>query len=176
MAKSNKKRKGTRRRRRVGALSPSSPMVKIGAVALGYFLTAIPVNGMIDKVSAGKLDSKIIGAGEVGLGALLLLSKKPSLIKTIAGGVAAGAGVKRLLSSFGIGPAATIPAVTGYGKVPVIGGYGQVPVIGNRGKAAVNGHLGAYTPSGTLGSYAIRSGQIGRVMGSVEGSTLLGNN
>lgn len=165
MAKKKKASKG--RRRRVGALSPSSPLIKIGAVAAGYFLAATPVNGMIDKVTAGKIDNKIVGAGQVGIGALLLLSKRPNIIKTVAGGIAAGTGLKRVMTAFGTPAPAPAPAVTGYGRVPVVGGYRSVPVIGNR--------MGAYSPSGTLGGYAIPSGRMGKVMGSVDGSTLIGN-
>lgn len=168
MAK-RKKSKGRARRRRIGAaLNPGSPIVKIGAVAAGYFLGAKFLNPMIDKVTAGKVDDKIVGAGQTGLGALLLLSKKQNIIKTVAGGILAGSGLKRALTAFGvltpaITPPATTPAVTGYGNVPVVGrinGYGNVPVVGR-----ING----YTPSGSLGAYSLPSG---RVMGGV-GSDLM---
>jgi len=78
-------------------------------------------------LSADTLDQIMI-AGEVGLGALLMLKGKPSLVKDIAGGVLAGAGLKLALVSFDIIKPA---AVTGYQRVPVIGGYQKVPVIGN---------------------------------------------
>lgn len=140
----HKRRKGHRghkrhRRRRVGALAlnPNRPEIKLAAVALGYFLLADQLNGAIDKVvpdsvkTATDFKKYIPGAAEAGLGAMLLMSKKkPSLIKTAAGGILAGAGLKRLLVQAGV--------VTGYQSVPVIGrmgrrrmaGYQSVPVIG----------------------------------------------
>lgn len=158
--------KGTRRRRRVGAaLNFNSPLIKLAAVAGGYFLTGRIVNEQVDKLVKGKVSDMVVGAGETGLGAFLLLGGRSSMIKTIVGGVAAGAGLRKLVPSV-MGPA--IPAVSGYGSVPVIGGYGSVPVIGS--------HMGGYTPSGTLGNYAIPSGRIGGVMGGIGGSDLLGSN
>jgi DNA-directed RNA polymerase subunit RPC12/RpoP len=163
-----KKSKGGRKRRRVGALSPSSPMVKLGSVAVG-FLAANQINALVNKVVPASVDAKIVGAGQTGLGALLILSKgRPNIIKTLAGGVLAGSGVKRLAQSMGLMPAPA-PAVTGYRSVPVIGSYGQVPVIGS-----------GFTPSGTLAGYAIPSGgklgRVGSLDARMDGSTLVGNN
>jgi hypothetical protein len=69
---------------------------------------------------------------EIGLGGLLLLSKKKSMPMTIAGGILAGAGLKLALKKTGI--------ISGYQSVPVIGanrhrmaGYQSVPVLGNTG-------------------------------------------
>lgn len=169
-----KKKKGPKRRRRVGAaLNPSSPIVKLGAVAAGYFL-GDKINAQIDKVTASKVDTKIVGAGQVGIGALLLLSKgKAGLIKSVAGGLSAGSGLKRLMTAFST-PAAAVPAaaVTGYGRVPVLGGYnsrmggyGRVPVLG--------GYNAGGTLAGRMGDYRINSG---RIMGSMDGSGLLSGN
>jgi hypothetical protein len=164
------KRKGhrghkTRRRRRVGALAlnPNRPEIKLAAIALGYFLLADQINGAIDKVvpdsikTATDFKKYIPGAAEAGLGALLLTSKKkPSLIKTAAGGIIAGAGLKRLLVQAGV--------VTGYQAVPVIGrmgrrkmaGYQSVPVIGRMPPqlsgtpAQLQGYgVNGYTPHGS---------------------------
>jgi len=162
-AKKTTKRKSSRRRVGAVALNAKSPMVQIGSAALGFFL-APQVNNMIDKVT-GTLDAKIVGAGQAGLGAALMfmkLGKKPSLIQTVAGGVLAGAGAKRLLQALGV--------INGYGAVPVIGqrmlqsslnGYRQVPVLqGYQVPASVNGVFNGYnvppTPKST-------------VMGSVNG-------
>jgi hypothetical protein len=152
-------------------LNPSSPIVKIGAVAAGYFL-GDKINAQVDKLTAGKIDSKLIGAGQVGLGALLLLSKRPSIVKSAVGGIAAGSGLKRLIGA--MSGAATTPATTttpaagvnGYGRVPTLGGYRDVPSLG-----------GYHTP-GTLGAYAIPSGRgmSDRVMGSAGGGGLLSSN
>lgn len=162
MAKKRKGSKKTSRRRRIGALnlSPSSPLIKIAAVGAGYLLAAKPVNEMLDKVTAGKVDSKIVGAGQAGIGAMLLLSKRPSMLKTIAGGIAAGSGAKRLVDAF---KGTATPAVTGFRNVPAIGAFRNVPA------------LSGYNPNASMNGYTPRSGTVGRVMGSVDGSSLIGN-
>jgi hypothetical protein len=166
MAKKSRKQKRSRGRRRIGAaLNPASPLIKLAAVAGGYFL-AESINPMIDKLTAGKISDKLVAGGQTGLGALLLMGKgKSSIIKTVAGGIAAGSGLKRGLKAFGVikPPVVTAPAVTGYGSVPVIGGYGSVPVIGK---------VGGYNAPGSLGAYALRSGRVG----ATQGSDLIGNN
>lgn len=155
MAK-GKKRKSTRRRRMGAAvgLNPKSPVMKIAAAAAGYLL-ADTINGAVDKVIPKKtgtttdpstgttttqqnpiVSDKILGVVQVGLGALLLMKGKPSLIKTAAGGLLAGSGAKRALKSFGV--------ISGYQSVPVIGrrriaGYQSVPVIGGRTPAQLQG-------------------------------------
>ena len=60
------------------------------------------------------------------------------MIKTVAGGLLAGSGLKRAMIVFKPG---TTDTLGGYGQVPVIGGYQQVPVIG------------AYTPNQSLNGY-----------------------
>jgi len=177
MAKKSAKRKAGKRRK-IGALSlnPGSPLVKIGSVAVGYLL-GDHINGAIDKMLPASVltptDPKSVvkyvpAAAQLGLGGLLVMSKKPTLIKTAAGGIMAGAGLKRILKDTGV--------ITGYQSVPVIGaarrkmaGYQSVPVIGNvpaqlQGIPAqlqgyrVNGAGGGYTPNGS------------GVMGSVDGN------
>lgn len=117
------------RRRSIGAmaLSPSSPLVKLAPIALGYFF-ADKLNTPIDTAVGGKVDSKIIAAGQVGIGFLLAFKGKKSLAKSIIGGVLIGAGLKRGLKDFGV--------VTGFYDVPVLSGrrgmngFHDVPVIG----------------------------------------------
>lgn len=131
--KRRKKSKSTSRRR-VGAmaLNAQSPMVQIGAAAIG-FIFGDKINAAIDNVT-GTMDAKLVGAGEAGIGAALMfmkLGKKKTILEVGAGGVLAGAGAKRLLKAFGI--------INGFEAVPVIGrrmlqnssvnGYGAVPVV-----------------------------------------------
>ncbi len=154
---SSKKATGPRRRRRVGAmaLSATSPLVKWGSVAAGYFLGP-KINEQIVKLVGDKVDAKIVGAAEAGIGFLLAMRKgRKGMLQTVGGGVLLGAGLKQLMESFGIG------AIGPYGRVPVIGGaYGNMPVIGRHGYTP-NHSMNGYTPSGTLG-------RGGKVMGSVE--------
>lgn len=133
-----KKKKG-KRRRSVGGLSLSKKGTGLKLLALaGGYLLADKLNEQIDKFLPKTKDAttnvevpnQTIGiVGQVGLGGLLLMSKKESMIKTIAGGVLAGSGLKRALKTAGV--------IKGYQSVPVIGrprprmnGYQQVPVIG----------------------------------------------
>lgn len=161
MAKHAKKRKKTttRRRRRVGAmaLSASNPLVKFGPIALGFFM-GDKINEKLLSAVGDKVDKKIIAAGEAGLGYMLVFGKgKKSLVKSIAGGIALGAGAKLLMQSFGIG------GIGPYGNVPVIAGpYGRVPVISGRKRVG-----GPYTPNSALNGYNPH-GSLSKVMGSVE--------
>ena len=118
-------------RRRVGAMSPSSPVVMVAAIAAGYFL-GDTINAAVDKVLPASMSTGtgmtgyIPTAAEAGLGALLLFKGKKTLVKSAAGGVLLGAGIKRGLKKAGV--------ISGYQSVPVIGrrmgGYQSVPVIG----------------------------------------------
>jgi len=175
MAKAKK-----RKSRKVGALSfaPGGMLVKVAAIAAGYLILADPINKELDKLfkkspdtppappatTAGFMDNiDIVGVGEAGIGALLLFMGRPSMLKTIAGGVLLGAGVKKLTDKSAVG---------GYQSVPVIGsrrrvaGYQSVPVIGNTPAqlagtpAQLQGYrVNGYKPNG--------SGVMGRV-GSSE--------
>ncbi len=141
MAKIHKAKKHHRRVGRA-SLNPKSPLVMLGATAVGYLL-ADTINGQIDKI----LPAPPAGG--------------TSSLPTIAGGVLAGAGLKRALKKFGV--------ITGYQAVPVIGkrmaGYQAVPVIG-RVPSQLSGtpsqlegfRVNGYTPTGS-GS---------KVMGSVD--------
>lgn len=186
-----KKRKGSKRRRRVGALSLNKKGTGMKLLALGAgYLLADMVNTQIDKVLPGNRDATtniktidpsmitLASVGQIGLGGLLLMSKKESMLKTLAGGVLAGSGLKRALKTMGV--------IKGYQSVPVIGkprprmsGYQSVPVIGNTvvppqlsGKTPaqlqgyrVNGYTSA--GSGVMGGYDAQGSGI--TTGSVSG-------
>lgn len=137
MAKRRKVHNGSRwmrksRHRSVGALNPSSSMVKLASLAAGYFI-GDTVNDQINKFAPASIVSPTdpksimayaIPAAELGIGGMLLLSKKKQgMLKTVAGGILAGAGLKAMLKKAGI--------IAGYQSVPVIGGYQSVPVVGS---------------------------------------------
>lgn len=197
---SRRKRKHTThhrrsRRRHVGALGlkGKDSALKLAALA-GGFLLGKSINGQVDKLFAKMSPatgttvntSNITGSniptvaatiGEIGVGGLLLMRKKSggmSMYLKLAGGILAGAGIRRALGSMGI--------MSGYQSVPVIGkyrmaGYQSVPVIGRSGMPAqlaggntpaqlqgfrVNG----YTPTG--------SGVMGKI-GSVDNGSGITN-
>lgn len=158
----------THRRRRIGAASmtTSNPILLIGTVAAGYFLAGT-VNPLLDKIVPATMDQKIVGAAETGIGALLLLKKgRKTMLTTVAGGVFAGAGLKRLMDAM---KTTTTTAVTGWKQVPVIGGgYKMVPVIGSPGytvpnNAEMNGYNVPPAPSA-----------LSKIMGCTGGSDLMG--
>lgn len=166
-----KKRKSYKRRR-VGALSlnTSSPVVKLATVAAGYLLGGT-INGVIDRLTPGtpgadgtvtpsKL-ATVVKYGQVGLGGYLLLRKKKSMIGTVAGGILAGAGLRRIMPSM-LGSY----RVNGYQSVPVIGGYQSVPVIGNV-PAQLQG-----LPAQLQGYTTRRAGVMGSI-GRADGSGLM---
>jgi len=148
------------------------------------------VNGEIDKVNTPAptpatatspatqrspyLSGTVVMAGELGIGALLLLSKKKSgtmgMVKTVAGGVLAGAGLKRALKSFNI--------ISGYQSVPVVGrrmgGYQGVPVIGAVRPSQLAGGPGqlqggnGFRVNGMNNNGYVPTGSGSRVMGAVD--------
>jgi hypothetical protein len=138
------------------SLTATNPLVKFGSVALGYF-AADKINPMIDKLT-GTLDAKIVAGIEVGAGTLLLMGKlgkgKPGMIATVAGGVLAGAGLKRGMRSFGV--------ITGYGMVNVVSGY--------RPNTALNGYGAVNVVSGYTPNMALTGAKspANKIMGSVE--------
>lgn len=160
------------RRRRIGAASmtASNPIVMIGSLAAGYFLAATPVNDALDKVIPATVDKKLVAAGEAGIGALLLMGKgKKTMLKSIAGGVLAGAGLKRLVDAMKApAPTTTTTAVTGWKQVPVIGGgYKMVPVIGAPGYTVPNN-------AGMNGYNVPNNNSMSKIMGCTGGSDLVG--
>lgn len=177
MPKAKKKsKKRSTHRRRMGAtasLNAASPVVKIGALAVGYFFGE-QINAAIDKV-AGTMDEKLKGAAEGGIGAALIFMKlgktKPGLLQVGAGGILAGAGARRLLKAFGV--------INGFSAVPVIGnkmlpasqrrlnGYGNVPVVA--------GYNVPQQMNGVFNGYNVPPVPKAQVMGSVAGSGLMDN-
>lgn len=121
------------------ALNPTSTLVQAGSVALGYFMAGT-INPMIDKVS-GTMDAKVVSAIQIGLGGALVMGKlgKRSMLTVVPGGIVAGAGIKRLLTSMGV--------VTGYGNVDVVSGR---MVRGYNPQASLNG----YQKVPTVGGYS----------------------
>lgn len=143
-----------RRKRKISGIdvSSSSLLMKYGPIIVGYFM-GDTINGMVNKVTGGKIDNKIVSGGELVAGALLTFGKgKKSLIKTLAGGLLLGSGVKGSLKAFNV--------ISGYGNVPVIGGYGNVPVIGGY---EAPGTLAGYIPNATLSG-----GKKTKVMGGID--------
>lgn len=166
MAKKSKKAKVTRRRRRIGAvaLNANNPMVMYGSLALG-FLMGNKINEQLAKVVPAGIDGKLVGAGQAGLGALLLMSKKKTTFGVIAGGLLAGSGAKKLMGEFGIG------SIGGYQMVPSIGGYQAVPSIGGSvsrvgGYTPGSNGLNGYTPgSGGIGGYTMQRDAVSTIAG-----------
>jgi hypothetical protein len=168
--------------------------LKLAALAGGFFLGK-SINGMIDSLAVKMspatgttaVTSNITGSniptvaatvGEVGVGGLLLMMKKrpgtTGMILKVAGGVLAGAGLRRAIGQMGF--------MNGYQSVPVIGrhrmaGYQSVPVIGQRTipaqlaggntPAQLQGfRVNGYTPTG--------SGVMGKI-GAIEGGSGITN-
>jgi len=137
----------------------------IGSLAAGYFLISTPLNDALDKLTGGKIDGKLLAAGEAGIGALLLLKKgKKTMITSVAGGVLAGAGLKRFIDAMKA-TTTTTTAVTGYKRVPVLNGYKSVPVIGMNGYNVPQGMNGYEVPAPSAAS---------KIMGACSGNDLLG--
>lgn len=187
MAK-RRKRTHRRRRRRVGAfgLGGSDTGVKLLAVGAG-FLLGNTINAQIDKMLPKTTDTVPVPTknaqtmamvGELGLGGLLLLRKQSGTAGTamkVAGGVLAGAGLKRALKVLGV--------MSGYQSVPVIGrhrmaGYQSVPAIGAKVPAQLAGktppQLAGYRPAGSgVGAYVpAGSGVLGGIGNCDNGSGL----
>lgn len=184
-----------RSHRRVGAfgLKGKDSALKLAALA-GGFLLGKAINNQVDKIAAkispqsgattnpnniagSTIPAVAASIGEIGLGGLLLMRKQSGGMGKylqIAGGVLAGAGLRRVLGSLGI--------MTGYQSVPVIGkhrmaGYQSVPVIGRNvipAQLAGSGmpaqlqgfRVNGYRPTG--------SGVMGKI-GAVEGGSGITN-
>lgn len=178
-----KKSKGRRRRVRGGFNlgGKSGTGLTLLSIAAGY-LMGDTINEQVDKVLPKKTDTSVtpnvtgpdqtIGSvAEIGIGGLLVMKKfgsgTTSTVLKLAGGVLAGAGLKRALKQAGV--------ISGYQSVPVLGnigrkrmtGYQSVPVLGKipgqlQGRPA---QLQGYIPSGsTMQGYTSQgSGAIGSV-------------
>lgn len=126
-----KKKKSYHRRKSVGAINPKAPIVMAATVAIGYFM-GDTINAQLDKViPASMLTSTGItkyvpAVAEVGIGAALMKMGKPSLLKSAAGGIMVGAGLKRGLQKAGV----VTGGLGGYQSVPALGGYQSVPALG----------------------------------------------
>lgn len=180
-----------RRRRHVGGfgLKGKDTTLKLLSLAGGFFMGKT-INAGVDKiitkmtpaatppVANTQSVSTIATVGEIGVGGLLLMMRKPGgttgKIMKVAGGVLAGAGIRRAIGQMGF--------MNGFQSVPVIGrhrmaGYQSVPVIGqrtippqlagNRMPAQLQGfRVNGYTPTG--------SGVMGSI-GAIEGGSGLTN-
>lgn len=188
MAK-KKKVKRRSRRGRVGAfgLGGKDTGLKIAALA-GGFLLGGKINAQLNKLntkvvpatattaasSTTVIPDDFITVGEIGIGGLLLLRKggtgMTGKAMKVAGGLLAGAGIRRVFGAMGL--------MSGYQSVPVIGrhrmaGYQNVPVIGNKlppqlsGKPAqlqgfrVNGYQPTGSGVGVMGSIGAIDGGSG---------------
>lgn len=177
-----KRKKQTKRRRRVGGLKLGGKDTGVKLLAVGAgFLLGNTINGYIDKMLPKTTDTTpvvttngkmLATVGELGIGGMLLLSKKSGtagMAMKGVGGLLAGAGLKRALAVLGV--------VSGYQSVPVIGkhrmaGYQTVPVIGAStvpsqlsGKTPVQ--LSGYRSQGSgVGAYIPAGSGVG-VMGSI---------
>lgn len=178
---SHRKRKvGKSGKKRSGGSRKTDLIIKIAALGIGYF-GADTINPMIDKIVPKSKDASGVEtpnetlaiAAELGLGGLLLLKKMPVGSKTVqtaltaAGGILAGAGLKRGLKKLGV--------ISGYQSTPVIGryrmaGYQSTPVIGRMAVpnqlSGVPNQLTGYKPAGSgVGGY---KSQGSGVMGSTN--------
>lgn len=186
-----KKRKHHHRRRRVhgfGGGGKKSIGMKLIPIIGGYLL-GDQINAQIDKFLPKKTDTvtntqvpnNTLGiVGSIGLGGALLMYKgrgTVGTVTTLAGGLLAGAGLKRALKSSGI--------ISGYQNVPVIGaprmaGYQSTPVIGGKRPPQLAGRpaqlqgfrVNGYTPtgSGVMGSIG---NPAGRGSGITTGSSYM---
>ncbi len=135
-------------------MSASSPLVTYGSIAVG-FLAGDKIDEMLSKVVPATLDTKIVGAAEVGLGALLVYGKgKKSMVKTVAGGILLGAGIKKSLKAFGV--------ISGYQMIPSVSGYSDVNALG----APVRKMAGYIPGKGLNGGYVAKVAVNGGTMDS----------
>jgi hypothetical protein len=188
----HKKKKQKRHRRRVGAFSSKSKDIGIKVLAVGAgILLGKTLNGFADKVLPKTTDpvpvptknaEMLATAGELGIGALLLLRRQSGPIglgMKVAGGLLAGAGIRRALKIMGV--------IGGYQSIPVIGrhprmaGYQSVPVIGGSVPGQLSGGIPAqlrgYVPAGSgVGSYVSQgSGVMGGIGSCDAGSSGISN-
>lgn len=184
-----------RRVRGVGAfgLKGKDTGLKIAALAGGFFLGKT-INGAVDSlfakiapetgttvntsnITGSKIPTVVATVGEVGVGGLLLLRKKSGGVNTalkVAGGILAGAGLRRAIGQMGF--------MNGYQSVPVIGrhrmaGYQSVPVIGQR---TIPAQLAGGTTPAQLQGFRVNgytsagSGVMGKI-GAIEGGSGITN-
>ncbi len=144
---------GKRRSKRVGAMSlnPKNPLVLVASVAAGWFGSdqifkvidkAIPTKdtSATDKTQVNVVSDTVLGGGMAAAGSALALLGKKSMMKTVAGGVLAGAGLKLVLTDQGV--------IKGFPSVPSVGrrrmnGFPSVPSVG----FTPNALRGGYSPN-----------------------------
>lgn len=183
MAKHAKKAHSGKRR---GSSKKTDLLIKLAAVGVGY-MAADKINEQVDKIvpktkdanGVEKPNDTVAMAGELGIGGLLLIKKfniggkVGSMVLQGAGGILAGAGLKRALKKLGV--------ISGYQNTPVVGsrrhrmaGYQSTPVVAGMGgvPSALSGTpaaLRGYRPTGSgVGGY---NSQGSGVMGNVNGSS-----
>lgn len=153
MAK-RKAKKRTTRRRRIGGiggkLNANNPIVKFGSIAAGYFL-GDKINDALDKATGDKMDGKLLAGletfGGLVISGIVPLGKKKAakLLPTVAGGILAGAGLKRGLKEMGV--------INGFSDVPVLQGFRSVPALaGYNPTPGANMMSGYRVPSNVMGS------------------------
>jgi len=161
--KTTKKKKGSS----VGkaSLNANNPIIPIVTGIIGL-LAAPKANTYLETdLLKGKVDGKVIGFVETGLGAGLLFvkfGKKKTILQVAAGGFAAGMGIRKLLSEFGV-----ITGVQQFKDVPVMGKRHPAPVRRMNGFSnvpALGGTDGYNAPSAMNGTYGTT---ISKVMGNV---------
>lgn len=174
-------------------MTPGSPLLIALSAAGGFFGDQfIGINSMIDGRLPGSITTPAVPAsgttaaipakstptatmnnvvmgGELGLGALLVMSKGKSMIKTVAGGALLGLGARRLLKEMGM--------ISGFQDYSVIGrrrmnGFQDYSVIGKMPASLAgmpNALSGGYEPAGMGGYNPLYTGS--RVMGSMDGGS-----
>jgi hypothetical protein len=184
MPKRKKAKKGGRRRR-VGAfgIGKQDTGLKILALAGGFFLgktinakldsintKTVPATATTAATTTTVVPADLLSIGEIGIGGLLLLRKggtgTAGKVAKIAGGVLAGAGIRRVFGTLGF--------MSGYQGVPVIGrhrmaGFQSVPVIGaNKMPVQLSGKTPAQLQGFRVNGYTPTGSGVG-VMGSIGG-------
>lgn len=169
------------RRRRVGAVGggKQDKMIKLAAVVGGWFL-GDTINEQVDKILPKETTTSSTGtavtqanqwvgvAGEVGIGGLLLMRKKGTgtmkMVQSVAGGLLAGAGIKRAAKKMGL--------ISGYQSVPVIGrrmaGYQSTPVIAGRTPSQLAGKMPGQLQGFRVNGYSNQGSGVGAMAGSAS--------
>ena len=159
MAKRRIKHHRTKRHRKVGltTMSPANPLIVLGSLALGYLAgdtisakldayvptTTVPAvaatatTPAVPAVVKNVVSDTVLGASEMGAGALLYLQGPKKIWSHVVAGFTAGVGLRLLLKDEGV--------VTGFQSVPVIGnilnGFQKVPVVGKIPNALKGGFI-----------------------------------
>lgn len=154
---------GKRRSKRIGAMSlnPKNPLVLVASVAAGYLASdqifkvidkAIPTKdtSATDKTQVNVVSDTVLGGGMAAAGSALALLGKKSMIKTVAGGVLAGAGLKLVLTDQGV--IKGFPSVPSVGRRRRVAGFPSVPSVGS-------------TPASLRGGYSPNRASVSAING-----------